>query len=58
LLIMAAGSWQHADLREGYRRVLQLTHDMDEGRRKRLTRLGFSETEAKELSGLHTRNFM
>jgi len=58
LLIMAAGSWQHADLREGYRRVLQLTHDMDEGRRKRLTRLGFSETEAEELSGLHTRNFM
>ena len=58
LLLMAAGSWRHADLREGYRRVLQLTHDMDEGRRKRLVRLGFSETEAEELSELHTRNFM
>ena len=58
LLLMAAGSWQHADLREGYKRVLQLTYDMDEGRRKRLMRLGFSETEAEELSGLHTRNFM
>jgi len=58
LLLMAAGSWRHADLREGSRRVLQLTHDMDEGRRKRLMRLGFSETEAEELSGLHTRNFM
>ncbi|HEY3042396.1 MAG TPA: ferritin-like domain-containing protein [Vicinamibacterales bacterium] len=58
LLLMAAGSWQHADLREGYRRVMQLTRDMDEGRRKRLMRLGFSEPEAEELSGLHTRNFM
>jgi len=31
---------------------------MDEGRRKRLVRLGFSEKEAAELSGLHTRNVM
>jgi hypothetical protein len=31
---------------------------MDEGRRKRLIRLGFSEPEAGELSALHTRNFM
>jgi len=58
LLLMAAGSWEHADLRAGYRRVMQLTDDMDEGRRKRLMRLGFSELEASELSGLHTRNFM
>ena len=58
LLLMAAGSWQHDDLREGYRRVVQLTSDMDEGRRKRLMRLGFTEPEAQELSGLHTRNFM
>jgi hypothetical protein len=58
LVLMAAGSWRHDDLREGYRRVLQLTRDMDEGRRKRLMRLGFSEPEAEELSGLHTRNFM
>jgi len=58
LLLMAAGSWQPADLREGHRRVMQLIEDMDEGRRKRLMRLGFSEHEAEELSGLHTRNFM
>jgi hypothetical protein len=58
LLLMAAGSWEHADLREGYRRVMQLTRDMDEGRQKRLMRLGFTEREAEELSGLHTRNFM
>jgi hypothetical protein len=58
LLLMAAGSWEHADLREGHRRVMQLTRDMDEGRRKRLMRLGFTELEAAELSELHTRNFM
>jgi len=58
LLLMAAGSWDHADLRAGYRRVMQLTDDMDEGRRKRLMRLGFTEVDAAELSGLHTRNFM
>jgi hypothetical protein len=58
LLLMAAGSWEHADLREGHRRVMQLTKDMDEGRQKRLVRLGFPEREAEELSALHTRNFM
>ena len=46
LLLMAAGSWEHAALREGHRRVMQLTRDMDEGRRKRLMRLGFTEAEA------------
>jgi hypothetical protein len=58
LLLMAAGSWEHADLREGHRRVMGLTGEMDGGRRKRLIRLGFTEAEAEELSGLHTRNFM
>ena len=58
LYVGVGHSWQHADLREGYRRVMQLTRDMDEGRRKRLMRLGFSEPEAEELSALHTRNFM
>ena len=33
LLLMAAGSWEHDALREGYRRLLQLMRDMDEGRR-------------------------
>jgi hypothetical protein len=58
LVLMSAGSWEHAALREGFRRVIQLTREMDEGRRKRLMRLGFDEREAAELSALHTRNFM
>ena len=58
LLLMAAGSWEHEGLREGSRRVLRLIQDMDEGRRKRLVRLGFPEPEAAALSALHTRNFM
>jgi hypothetical protein len=58
LVLMAAGSWAPADLERGYRRVMQLTREMDEGRRKRLVRLGFSEPEAEALSALHTRNFM
>jgi len=35
-----------------------LMQDMDEGRRRRLVRLGFAEQVATELSSLHTRNFM
>jgi hypothetical protein len=58
LLLMAAGSCEHDALRQGSRRVLQLIQDMDEGRRKRLVRLGFAEADAADLSALHTRNFM
>jgi len=58
LLLMAAGSWAHEALRLGSQRVMRLLHDMDEGRRKRLVRLGFSEADAAALSALHTRNFM
>ena len=58
LLLMAAGSWDHDALQQGSRRVLQLIQDMDEGRRKRLVRLGFPDAEAAALSALHTRNFM
>ncbi len=58
LLLMAAGSWEPADLRRGHRCVMALLADMDEGRRKRLLRLGFTAEEAAELSSLHTRNFM
>jgi hypothetical protein len=58
LLLIAAGSWDPSDIQVGHRRVMELTHDMDEGRQKRLKRLGFNEAEAAELSGLHTRNFM
>jgi hypothetical protein len=31
---------------------------MDEGRQRRLTRLGFPPSDAAALSALHTRNFM
>jgi hypothetical protein len=58
LLLMAAGSWEHDALREGYGRLHRLTRDMDDGRQRRLIRLGFTESEAAELSALHTRNFM
>lgn len=34
LILMAAGSWEHEKLREGHQRVMQLTRDMDEGRKK------------------------
>lgn len=58
LILMAAGSWEPADLRRGYQRVAQLSRDMDEARTRRLVKLGFDEGEAAQLSALHTRNFM
>ena len=58
LVLIAAGSWNPEDLRRGHQRVMELTQEMDQGRQRRLRRLGFSEEEAAELSRLHTRNFM
>ncbi len=58
LLLLAAGSWQPEKLRQGWQQIQKLERDMDEGRQKRLQRLGFSLREAAELSALHTRNFM
>ncbi len=58
LVVLAAGSWEPAALADGYRRVQQLQADMDEGRQRRLVRLGFPPAEAATLSALHTRNFM
>lgn len=58
LILLAAGSWEPADLRRGWDAVQELERDMDEGRQKRLARLGFGEREAADLSALHTRNFM
>jgi hypothetical protein len=58
LVLLAAGSWAIADLRRGWDAVVELTVDMDAGRRRRLARLGFDERESEELSALHTRNFM
>ncbi|MBW3639068.1 MAG: diiron oxygenase [Actinobacteria bacterium] len=58
LIILAAGSWEPEAIRRGHAAVRTLHHAMDEGRRQRLTRLGFPADEAAELSALHTRNFM
>jgi hypothetical protein len=58
LVVLAAGSWSPAAIADGYARVLALQDDMDEGRRRRLVRIGFAPDEAAELSSLHTRNFM
>jgi hypothetical protein len=58
LVVLAAGSW-HADaIASGFARVVELNRAMEEGRVQRLVKLGFSPDVAKELSGLHTRNFM
>ncbi len=58
LVVLAAGSWDPPAIARGWDRVQALQADMDEGRRHRLVRLGFTSREATELSALHTRNFM
>jgi hypothetical protein len=58
LVLMAAGSWDVEAIAAGFERVVALTQEMDQGRRHRLMRLGFTAEEAGTLSGLHTRNFM
>ena len=58
LVVLAAGSWAPAALADGFRRVQELSAEMDEGRRRRLLKLGYHPEEAAALSSLHTRNFM
>jgi hypothetical protein len=58
LVVLAAGSWAPEAVAAGYERVQRLQHAMDEGRQRRLVRLGFAADEAAALSALHTRNFM
>jgi hypothetical protein len=58
LVILAAGVWTPAAIAHGHQEVLNLQHEMDDGRQHRLIRLGFPADEAAELSALHTRNFM
>lgn len=58
LVILAAKEWSPTAIGAGYRAVLRLQHEMDEGRQRRLIHLGFSDDEAAELSALHTKNFM
>jgi hypothetical protein len=42
----------------GHDAVVGLVREMDDGRQRRLRKLGFPEAEAAALSALHTRNFM
>lgn len=58
LILLAAGSWQPDHIAAGFAKVQILKAEMHAGRKARLAKLGFSPTEADELSALHTRNFM
>lgn len=58
LILLAAGSLQPEALRAGWNKVQTLITDMDQGRIKRLRKIGFSDSKAQSLSALHTRNFM
>jgi len=58
LLLVAAGGWALADLRRSHQALTELMKEMDERRQSRMTYLGFSSDQAKELSSLHTKNFM
>jgi hypothetical protein len=58
LVVLAAGAFTPTAIAEGWTRVQAMRAEMDEGRRRRLARLGFPPGEAAELSALHTNNFM
>jgi hypothetical protein len=58
LVVLAAGAWTPRAIEAGYEAVQRLQAEMDEGRQRRLTRLGFPPSDAAALSALHTRNFM
>ncbi len=58
LVVLAAGSLTPEAIARGHAEVQALVHDMDRGRQRRLTRLGFAPAAAAALSELHTRNFM
>jgi hypothetical protein len=58
LVVLAAGDWTPTAIARGYAAVEALQSEMDEGRQRRLIRLGFPPAEAAALSALHTQNFM
>jgi TusA-related sulfurtransferase len=58
LVLLAAGRFEPEAIAEGFAAVVALVEEMDEGRKRRLRRLGWDDTRAAELSSLHTRNFM
>lgn len=58
LVVLAAGEWSPGAIARGWRDVRRLRDEMEQGRRNRLSRLGFAPLDAAELSSLHTQNFM
>jgi hypothetical protein len=58
LVLLAAGSWDCADIGRGHDAVSALVQEMHSGRKRRLVKLGFSDADSQEMSALHTRNFM
>lgn len=58
LIVMAAGGLNPEALPAGVRAVRELHSTMHSNRVKRLQLVGFEESEARELSELHTPNFM
>jgi hypothetical protein len=58
LVVLAAGEWSPTAIARGFGLVQALRAEMDQGRQRRLARLGFPADEAAVLSALHTRNFM
>lgn len=58
LILIAAGDTTPTAIAQGFLRVQGLLNDMENGRRTRLEKLGFTANESRHLAGLHTRNFM
>jgi hypothetical protein len=58
LVLLAAGSWQPAEIASGLCEGRRASEDMDRGRRQRLEKLGFPPTRRGAFLLLHTRNFM
>jgi hypothetical protein len=58
LVLLAAGSWDSADIGKGHDAVSALVQEMHGGHKRRPPKLGFSDADAEEMSALHTRNFM
>lgn len=58
LVVLAAGELSPAAIARGHAAVADLQRQMDAGRQARLRRLGFPPDAARDLSALHTRNFM
>ncbi|HEX9961313.1 MAG TPA: ferritin-like domain-containing protein, partial [Pyrinomonadaceae bacterium] len=58
LVLLAAKEWTPEAVSEGFGKVRQLKDEMNQSRKARLQKLGFTDEEAESLSSLHTRNFM